>query len=159
MIDALVGISILLPVIAALLCFMTKNHGLRAAVVVITGIGLTIASFMVLQNGPFSYTPESILGLNINSLITLADFALLFIILGIAFKLGNPLVILLTLLQIVPLAYFEFGMAHHVEITPAFYVDNLSIIMNLIISIIGSLICIFGIKYMEDHEHHLHLKK
>ena len=106
MIDALVGISILLPVIAALMCFMTKNHGLRAAVVVITGIGLTIASFMVLQNGPFSYTPESILGLNINSLITLADFALLFIILGIAFKLGNPLVILLTLLQIVPLAYF-----------------------------------------------------
>lgn len=159
MIDVLVGISILLPVIAALMCFMTKNHGLRATIVVIAGIALTITSLLVLRNGPFSYTPESILGININSLITLADFALLFIILGIAFKLGNPLVILLTLLQIVPLAYFEFGMAHHVEITPAFYVDNLSIIMNLIISIIGSLICIFGIKYMEDHEHHLHLKK
>ena len=97
--------------------------------------------------------------MNVNSLITFADFALLFIILGIAFKLGNPLVILLTLLQIVPLAYFELKMAPHVEVTPAFYIDNLAIIMNLIISIIGSLICIFAIRYMEEHEHHLHLKK
>jgi ech hydrogenase subunit A len=159
MIDGLVGVSILLPAIAAVLCFLTQKHGIRAAIVVITGIILTISSLMVLQHGPFTYTPESILGVNINSIITLADFALLFIILGIAFKLGNPLVILLTLLQIVPLAYFEFKMAHHVEIAPAFYVDNLSIIMNLIISIIGSLICIFGIKYMEEHEHHLHLKR
>ncbi len=159
MIDGLVGISILLPVIAAVLCFLTANHKIRAAIIVITGIGLTISSLMLLQNGPFSYTPESILGININSLITFADFALLFVILGIAFKLGNPLIILLTLLQIVPLAYFEFKMMGHVEVGPAFYVDNLSIIMNLIISIIGSLICIFGIKYMEDHEHHLHLKK
>ncbi|HKZ17256.1 MAG TPA: proton-conducting transporter membrane subunit, partial [Geobacteraceae bacterium] len=159
MIDGLVGVSILLPAIAAALCFVTKKHSIRAAIVVITGIILTISSLMLLRNGPFTYTPESILGIDINSIITLADFALLFIILGIAFKLGNPLVILLTLLQIVPLAYFEFKMVHHVEITPAFYVDNLSIIMNLIISIIGSLICIFGIKYMEDHEHHLHLKK
>jgi ech hydrogenase subunit A len=159
MIDVLVGVSILLPVIAAVVCYLTQNHKVRAAIIVITGIALAVSSLLLLQNGPFSYTPESILGININSLITFADFALLFIILGIAFKLGNPLIILLTLLQIVPLAYFEFKMMKHVEIVPAFYVDNLSIIMNLIISIVGSLICIFGIKYMEDHEHHLHLKK
>ena len=159
MIDVLVGVSILVPVIAAVACFLTGNHKVRAAVIVFTGIALTISSLMLLQNGPFSYTPESMLGINVNSLITFADFALLFIILGIAFKLGNPLIILLTLLQIVPLAYFEFKMMGHVEVGPAFYVDNLSIIMNLIISIVGSLICIFGIKYMEEHEHHLHLKK
>jgi ech hydrogenase subunit A len=159
MIEGLVGISILLPIIAAVFCFLTKNHKLRAAIVVFVGIVLTISSLMILRNGPFSYAPETMLGIDLNMLVTLADFALLFIILGISIKLGNPLLILLTLLQIVPLAYFEFKMAHHVEVGPAFYVDNLSIIMNLIISIIGSLICIFGIKYMEDHEHHLHLKK
>lgn len=159
MIESLVGVSVLLPVIAAILCLVAKNHGVRAGIIVTAGIVLAISSLLIMHNGPFSYTPESILGMNLNTLITIADFALLFIILAIAFKLGNPLIILLTLLQIVPLAYFELKMARHVEITPVFYVDNLSIIMNLIISIIGSLICIFGIKYMEDHEHHLHLKK
>jgi len=62
-------------------------------------------------------------------------------------------------LQIVPLAYFELKMAPHVELSPAFYIDTLALVMNLIISIVGSLICIFGIRYMEEHEHHLHLKK
>lgn len=159
MIEGLVGISILLPVIAAVLCFFMKNHGARGAIIVIAGIVLAISSLMILRHGPFSYTPESILGMNLNLLISAADFALLFIILGIAFKLGNPLIILLTLLQIVPLAFFELKMARHVEVSPAFYVDNLSIIMNLITSFVGSLICIFGISYVEDHERHLHLKK
>lgn len=161
MLDVLIGISVLLPFIGAILCFLGKNPRGRAAVIVTTGVLLTLSSLLLFQNldGPYLYTPESLLGLNVNSLITFADFALLFIILGIAFKLGNPLVILLTLLQIVPLAYFELKMAPHAEVTPAFYIDNLAVIMNLVISIVGSLICIFGIRYMEEHEHHLHLKK
>lgn len=161
MLDVLIGVSILLPFVAALLCFLIKNHKVRAGVIVAAGIALTVTSILLFQmlDGPYSYTPESLAGLNVNSLITFADFALLFIILAIAFKLGNPLIILLTLLQIVPLGYFELNMAHHVEVTPAFYIDSLAVIMNLIISIVGSLICIFGIRYMEEHEHHLHLKK
>ncbi len=161
MVDVLIGISVLVPFIAGVLCFLTQNHRVRAFIIVATGIILAISSLMLFQNlhGPYLYTPETLLGLNVNALITFADFALLFIILGIAFKLGNPLVILLTLLQIVPLAYFELKMAPHVEVTPAFYIDNLAIIMNMIISTIGSLVCIFGIRYMEEHEHHLHLKK
>jgi ech hydrogenase subunit A len=159
MMEGLIGISILLPVIAAVLCLIIKNHGVRVAGIVIVGIVLAISSLIILRHGPFSYTPESILGIKVNSLVTAADFALLFVILGFAFKLGSPLIILMTLLQIVPLVYFELRMAHHIEVSPAFYVDNLSIIMNLITSFVGSLICIFGISYMEDHERHLHLKK
>lgn len=159
MVDVLIGVSILLPFIAGALCFMIGNAKARAAVIVATGVALAVCALMLFQNGPCTYTPETILGVSVNAVITFFDFALLFIILGIAFKLGNPLVIVLTLLQIVPLAYFELKMAPHVEVAPAFYIDNLALIMNLIISIVGSLICIFGIRYMEEHEHHLHLKK
>ncbi|MEA5115330.1 MAG: proton-conducting transporter membrane subunit [Geobacteraceae bacterium] len=159
MVDVLIGVSILLPFIAGALCFMIGNAKARAAVIVTTGVVLAVSALMLFQNGPCTYTPETLLGVSVNSIITFFDFALLFIILGIAFKLGNPLVILLTLLQIVPLAYFELKMAPHVEVGPAFYIDNLALIMNLIISIVGSLVCIFGIRYMADHEHHLHLKK
>lgn len=159
MVDVLIGVSILLPFIAGMLCFIVGNAKARSAVIVTTGVVLTMTALMLFQNGPCTYTPETLLGVSVNEIITFFDFALLFVILGIAFKLGNPLVILLTLLQIVPLAYFEFKMAPHIEVTPAFYIDNLALIMNLIISIVGSLICIFGIRYMEEHEHHLHLKK
>lgn len=159
MVEGLIGVSILLPFIAGVLCYVVKSPGSRAAIIVTTGGILTISALMLFNVGPCTYTPHTMLGIDVNLLITLADFALLFIILGIAFKLGNPLVIILTLLQIIPLAYFELKMAPHVVVSPAFYIDRLALIMNLIISIVGSLICIFGIRYMEEHEHHLHVKK
>jgi len=159
MLDWLMGISILLPFVAAILCLFIKNHGVRGFIVTLTGLTLAISSIMLLNYGPFSYTPESLLGFDVGMLITIADFLLLFVILYIAFKLKNVLIGILTLLQIIPMGYFEFFMAKHVEVTPAFYVDHLSLIMNFIISVVGSLICIFAIKYMEEHEEHLHLKK
>lgn len=159
MIDLLIGTGILAPVVAALVCYLLRTNGSRSAVIVITAIVLTISSLLLALNGPGTYTPETLIGINVNSLITFADFALLFIIFGIALKLGNPLIILLTLLQIVPLAWFEVTVLPRAEPAPAFYIDNLAIIMNLIICIVGSLICIFGIRYMEEHEHHLNLKK
>jgi ech hydrogenase subunit A len=41
----------------------------------------------------------------------------------------------------------------------AFYVDNLSVIMALIIGIIGTIICIYALGYMKEyHEHHKEMK-
>jgi ech hydrogenase subunit A len=72
----------------------------------------------------------------------------------------NILTIALTLAAGIPLAILEFSWAPHtpLEVTPALYIDHLSIIMCLIISIIGSLICVYAIRYMKDHEEHrMHL--
>jgi ech hydrogenase subunit A len=55
--------------------------------------------------------------------------------------------------------YFDFVMAQGIKVEPAFFADGLSVVMVLIISIVGSLICVFGIPYMKAHEHHLHLEK
>ncbi|HEX7509658.1 MAG TPA: proton-conducting transporter membrane subunit [Chitinivibrionales bacterium] len=40
------------------------------------------------------------------------------------------------------------------KVENAFYVDNLSLIMVLIIGIIGTLICIYALGYMKDYHHH-----
>lgn len=159
MLDLLIGLCIFLPALSALLCYLAGSSQARARIVIATGVVLAASSLALYSRGTFSYTPDSILGLKVNLLITAADFALLFIIFGIGWSRRSPLIMLLTVLQILPLAYFEFKMVHHVEVTPAFYGDDLAIIMNLIICIVGSLICIFGLPYMEEHEHHLHLKK
>jgi ech hydrogenase subunit A len=40
------------------------------------------------------------------------------------------------------------------EVSHALYIDNFSVIMALIIGIIGSLICVYAVRYMKDYHHH-----
>ena len=66
------------------------------------------------------------------------------------------LVIIPAALQIVLVTWFEVFMIEGHPETMAFYCDNLSLIMVLIISIIGAIICFQAIAYMKNHEDHLH---
>ncbi len=151
----LVAISIWLPVAAALLCLLGRSYRVRNIVTYLTGIILAVAAIALFSGGPFNYQPAGILGLSWNSIISLADFALLAIILVIGLKRRHGLIILFAAVQVLLLAYFDFGLkGSEVELTPAFAVDHLAIIMALIINIVGSLICIYGVKYIADHEEH-----
>jgi ech hydrogenase subunit A len=81
------------------------------------------------------------------------------VVLCVGLKRKNQIIIWLTLAQIVGLVWFEFFVLKDHGHTPAFFADNLSLVMVLIISIIGSLIAVYGIGYMKVHEEHLHLTK
>ncbi|WP_022661455.1 NADH-quinone oxidoreductase subunit 5 family protein [Paucidesulfovibrio longus] len=152
-------ILILLPVLAALACFVVRASAVRRLVVPVTGGVLAAASVALLMQGPIEpWSPGALFGLSWDLIITVLDFALLGVIFFYGLKLKNVLIQLFTLAQIVLLAVFEFVMVEHAA-TPAFAADNLSLIMVLIISIIGSLICIFALPYMKSHEEHLHLEK
>jgi ech hydrogenase subunit A len=59
----------------------------------------------------------------------------------------------LVVLQAAIIAYCELG-TDLPKVENPLYVDNLSAIMALIIGIIGSLICVYAVSYMEDHHHH-----
>jgi len=152
----MLGISIALPFVAAVLCLINVPP-LRSALVIGTGVVVSLASLFLVQSGTFSLTPESFLGVNPDVLIAILDFALLFVILGISYRLKNKLIAVLTLLQIVPLAFLELFMHPGENMGPALYVDQFSMIMCMVISIIGSLICVYGLAYMKEHEHHLKL--
>ncbi|HVO65053.1 MAG TPA: proton-conducting transporter membrane subunit [Syntrophales bacterium] len=156
MADSMMAIAILLPVVAGFLILAVRNYFARGAVVILTALILIANSIYFTLKGPFTYTPG---GFNWGLLITILDYGILIFYLYIGISLRNWLVLIFALTQIIPLAYFEFVMKAHIEVTPAFVIDNLSIVMTLVISIIGSLICIYAIRYMYDHEHHLHLEK
>jgi len=68
MVEGLVGVSILLPCIAGLLCFLIKSPGTRSAIIVTTGAILTISALMLFNIGPCTYTPHTILGIDVNLL-------------------------------------------------------------------------------------------
>lgn len=81
-------------------------------------------------------------------LVTALDFLLMLFFVYTGLRLRRKLVLVFGLLQLLPLAVFEVY-AGGKEVEPAFVVDYLAIIMALIINIIGSIICVYGIKYME----------
>ena len=149
-------ISIILPFVAAGLCLINAP-ALRSMLVMGTGVVVSLASLFLVQAGTFSLSPETVFGINPDGLIAFLDFALLFVILGISYQLKNKLIAVLTLLQIVPLAFLELFMHPGENVGPALYGDQFSMIMCMVISIIGSLICVYGLAYMKEHEHHLKL--
>lgn len=157
MLDWLLFGSIVFPFLAAIVIYFCRGKQIGAAVIGSVAI-IVLASLGLLSNGAFKFMPESILGLGVNGLIIFLDFVLLFIILFIGIKKRNSLIIGLACLQILAIGYLEFFMVDHAKNTAGLFVDNLSLIMVLIISIIGGIICIYGLGYMKEHEHHLHLE-
>ena len=146
---------IVFPVVMGLIARGLKNAKARGIVVSLTAIILIISSLLLVRlvsGVPYTLTLPEIW----DDVIVFLDFVLLAYFLYIGFRVKHPLVIILTLLQIIPLAYFEFSLpVVHVE--PTLTIDFLSVIMALIICIIGSLICIYALSYMNEHEEHLHL--
>ncbi|MCJ2164471.1 MULTISPECIES: proton-conducting transporter membrane subunit [unclassified Pseudodesulfovibrio] len=149
---------ILLPAVAALVCYFVRSSAARKLTVLGTGVVLTLASLGLLGQGTFEpIAVGSFLGISSDFLVTILDFALLGVIFYYGIKHKSILIQGFTLAQAVLLVWFELVMVEH-EAVPALMGDQLSLIMVLVISIIGSLICIFAIPYMKEHEEHLHLK-
>lgn len=161
----LLAVGIIFPFLAGFISLGLKNSKARAALIISTSIILIALSIFFLRRGAFQYTPPA----QYDLVILVLDYVLLayFLYIGITdflsvgINIRNIFTISLALLQGIFLGLFEFFWAPHVplEVKPVFLIDQLSIIMCLIVCIIGSLICIYGIKYMDDHERHLKLEK
>ena len=155
----MLAVAILLPLVAGILVFLIRNYQARGFIVVLTAVALIVNSIYFLKLGlPTNFTPENQMW---GTIITVLDYAILLFYIYAGLSLKNWLVLLFALTQIIPLAWWEFSAGASqklTEITPAFMIDQLSVVMVLIISIIGSLICIYAIRYMKDHEDHKKLE-
>jgi ech hydrogenase subunit A len=163
MIDTLVGLLILFPIVTGSVCLAIKNYKARAVVIILTAVVLVISSLLLLNQGsfPLKYSPsivwDWVVLVSEYAVLALLLFAGLRDIIRRGISLHNVLSIVLVLGVAIPLAVFEFLQAPQtpLEVKPTIFIDHLSIIMCLIISIIGSLICLYAIRYMKDHEEHL----
>lgn len=157
----LIAIAILLPTLSALLCYFLKGENIRKSVVIASALVLfcLAGGFInsVLNNGGvIRVSGEGFLE-QLGTIIKVLDLLLLAYISIIGFRLKKPLVLVLVALQFFPMVIFElFGKVHEPE--TAFVIDNLSLLMILLVSIIGPIITIFALGYMKEHEHHMHLK-
>jgi ech hydrogenase subunit A len=151
----IVFLLIVLPIIAAMICFLIRVDLVRAITVTATGAVLSVTSLVLLGHGDFTCHAAG----GWETLVTVLDFALLALVLFFGFKLNNRIIKSLTIFQLLLLAFFELFILEHGAHVPALRGDSLALIMVVIVSVIGSLICIFGLPYMKEHEEHLKLEK
>lgn len=136
------------------MCYALNNKTARRLIVGLTAVVLIGSSILLYQGGGFAYEPAPIF----ENIVLVLDLALLVYFLYVGLKSSNWLVIGLGVLQLVPVAYFEFGLGG-MAVEPLIVVNELSILMGLIIGIVGSLIAVYALSYMDEHEHHLHIEK
>jgi len=151
--QTLVAVNVGLPAIAALASLVLNDKRMRIGIVSLTSIVLIVSSILLYVGGGVEFSPAPVYGTAVLAL----DFALLAYFLYVGYRARSPQVLGLTLLQLLPVAYFEFIVkGAHVE--SVLVVDGLSTLLTLIINIVGSVVLIYGLSYMDEHEHHLHLE-
>jgi len=152
--ETLVTINVGLPVISALALLVLNDKRVRTAIVSLSTLVLISSSVLLYQAGGVMFSPEHIF----EQAVVALDFALLMYFLYVGIRAKSFPVIGLGLAQLIPAAYFEFVVkGTHVE--NIIMVDSLSILLTLIINIVGSVIIVYALSYMEEHEHHLHLEQ
>ncbi|MEJ2727743.1 MAG: proton-conducting transporter membrane subunit [Deltaproteobacteria bacterium] len=158
-IEALAATLIILPFLTAIACYWVRVSEVRSIVVVLTGGVLIASAILLIPLTPFGFSPQPLLGIGIHTIVQVLDFLLLLVILYLGFKYRHILIIGLGLFQIIFWLYFEFFVIPDKQATSILYCDHLALVMVLIVSIVGSLICFQAIAYMKNHEAHLQLKK
>ena len=158
----LLALATLLPALSAAICYVIRNSAVRNFVVVVNTLVLFYIAWeftrlLIASNGSIRID-EHALPFNVGEIIKYLDVLLLVTIGYYGFKLKKPLIITLTVLQLVPVILFEFFMTVP-EPATAFVIDYLALVLILLISIVGPIISVFAIGYMREHEHHLHLEK
>ena len=157
----LISFLILFPLIPAIVLAVISHSGFRNTIVWISSLALIAASILLalkhLGTGP-AFFPVELPYLEkvfFGGEIILAIYLL---VRCFGIKKKELYIPVLIILQTSIMIFLEVsGKLPAAE--KAFYIDNLSIIMALIIGIIGTLICIYALGYMKEyHEHHAGLK-
>ena len=148
---------ILFPLIAAVFLLFAKKTFERGWIVKIAALVIGVVSLYLLvagfDKGLVKYAVESgpIELIMVGIELVIAFIILLY--LGIRHRKYSA--VILVMVQGALLIWFEMAYGHSIELTYNLFFDQFSIIMALIIGIIGSLICVYAVGYMETyHEHH-----
>jgi ech hydrogenase subunit A len=158
--SVLTAILVVAPFAGAILCaVLGSSRAIRSTIVLATGAVLIASALMLAPFVPFRLSAATFVGVDLHRMIQVADVVLLLIILYYGFKNRHLVIIALAILQLALTTYLEFFLVKGPLPSERIFCDHLSLMMVLIISIVGSIICFQAIPYMENHEHHYHVMR
>jgi ech hydrogenase subunit A len=148
---------ICLPLLAAAILAIVKDNAVRKAIVILF-VSALIALALILAIFHFNVI-EKFYIVNaewVNVVLLAAEVLVALYIVYVSIKSKKPLIVLLTVLQTAALLWFEFSGTHtSAAMDHHLFVDKLNIIMAVIVAIVGGMIAIYALSYMDKyHEHH-----
>jgi ech hydrogenase subunit A len=151
---------ILFPLVTALFMLVGRKDLGRKTIVQISAVVIGIGSLLLLlfgfDKGTLIFSVESE---PISQIMFIIELILAVYILYLGIRHRKSLTIFLILLQVCLVLYLEVGFSGNLHIENNIFVDQFSIIMALIVGIIGSLICVYAVEYMETyHQHHIEIR-
>jgi ech hydrogenase subunit A len=158
MMNFFVFCCIVLPFIVGFLLYCVPGSALRSTLVPATVAVMAAAAVGLGTGGPFHMDARHFLGMPLDAVFTLLDFTLLLYILFLGWNLRSRLIMGMTAMQLIGLVYLKGVLMEGGAPIIGFAPDGLSLIMVIIISVVGGLITIYGMGYMDIHEEHLHLR-
>jgi len=147
--------------IAGLALVLPPGTALRRTIGVIANIvlcGVPIYLLVTyLDQGPVYFPVESHV---INAFMLAVEVLIAAFIVYISLRAKKILPVVLVVAQSLIMVTFEFTVGSTIKVEHSLFVDKFSIIMALIVGIIGSAICLYGIGYLpEYHEHYKEVKE
>ncbi|HJJ38911.1 MAG TPA: proton-conducting transporter membrane subunit, partial [Methanocorpusculum sp.] len=146
---------LLVPLAAAVLLAVFKQHVIRSIVVTAAAVVLIVSSIYLAVTAWSTGISVAVTSIPwIWMVLFIAELIIAAVIIGLSIKYKKPLAFILALVQLGLLIALEVSgiVSAGSEIT--FTLNNLSLIMVLIIGIIGSLICVYALGYMKDYAAH-----
>ncbi len=151
----LIAFLIGFPLLVALLLLILRAEKARDVLVWVAGIAIAVASVaLAVQYFGCQWTPLTFSSLLVDNIALGVGTIIALVVIGYGAKYKNIPAIVLGAIQLVSDLIFEFNFAHQMEVPVGLYIDSLSVIMALIIGVIGSGICIYGLGYMKDFQAH-----
>ena len=147
LLESVLGL-IVLPWILALLVFLSPSHRLRQVLTFLSLPALTYMAFVVWNSNVLPVLIETPHWLEYA--VTIFDYLLLAYFLYQGIKFRSLLVSALAIAQIFLLTWALSILPP--TSTPPIYVDRLTAFMYLIVATVGSIICIYATKYMEQED-------
>jgi len=147
------GLLIGVPFVAAILAFCLRGNGARnilvklaAAVTMVLSVGTAIRyfghpAFLKITGG---FLPAVLLAVDVIAAAVIFYYTLI--------KFKKFKIAFLELIQLAGILWFEKGIGHAIEARHDLIIDNFALIMVLIAGIIGSLIAVFSLGYMEEFQ-------
>jgi ech hydrogenase subunit A len=154
--EAISVVLIIVPFLAALASLFIRSYACRSFLVITTVCGLATCSLLLKASPACGGRWAGIIA----PLIAGGDFLLLAVMFFLGCRYRHPLIVMLTAGQLALFAWLEFSVFAGEGHGPAlFAVDALSLIMVRVVCIVGGLICLHALPYMQAHERHLQLDR
>lgn len=151
---------IIFPMICALVMFIIRNRTIRAyltyafTAIIIAAVGVLVVQWADRGLTPVSFYSGAMPEIEqANQVILIAEIVLMVFVTILCFKYRKYWISLLSIIPTCLIAWLELRGPER-EIYDMIRVDHLSILMCLIIGIVGCLIIIYAVGYMEGYHHH-----